>query len=931
MLDDNNYLSRRSAVKILSGLTAGTALGSGSVSADQGTTMATDEKGHSKWVLRFPNIFEETDDAELSPTEAKQVGATFKRDALNTLSARPGYEVKSDFWLANAVLVTTQTEPAVAQRELSGLSGVQEVHPDFEIPGPEPISDSKLTPYDHGLYQYGLSEINVPAVWDQFGTRGDGASVAVLDTGIDPDHPDVSLVQGGWAEFDENGNQLDSNPYDPDGHGTHVSGTVAGGQASQLDGVPHLGVAPGVDLYNVKVLDNGGTFTQILAGVEWAVEQGIDIINMSLGATGTYDQMIEPLQNAFREGTVVVSSAGNSGVETSGSPANVFETFAIGASDSTGGVASFSSGELIRTNEDWDASWLTEDWPLNYYVPDVSAPGVSVISTYPGGSYRRLSGTSMAAPHVAGAVALVISAQPELRGDVDAIYEIFESTAIHGDGPDAFPDPRYGSGIIDALSTVTAATDNNSIRGTVTDDAGEPLAGVRVQSTFGTSTQTAEDGTYSLLVTDGEWEITADPFGFQPTQETVQVSGAAMVTQDLTLPAGLDVSLTAGQPDVVGRGEQFSIAVDVANLESIQISVTDSSDLTTEDVAVSIDGTSIPLEEPFVFDEPVTGSVVLTVQVTTDASTGTVGLRHTFSGPGQDLTVETGPSEVMMDPEDGSIGVVQWDQTEEVVMGQTLVPDITVENTGDKTITEALQWWLFDPNGQNVFTADVVTLEAGEQASTQLPIGIPETFVGPGETGLHGWIVGDKTVSIEAEFFGPLFAIGEVTAATQIDRGNTFEITVPFQNAGNLEGSDSINLLFDGVFVDSANISGAVGESGTATLEFDTSRVVRDQYSYSLSGTYDETSGEVWVGPVQAPPAVVGTSRPQDLNGDGLFEDIDGSGEADIFDVQALYNNLDTAAVQENAESYNFSGDDPNEVTVFDVQALFNRIQNMDG
>lgn len=929
MTDEDTRFTRRSALQLLGGFTAGTAVWSSQAAAESDRTLTTDGNGNEKWILRFRDVFKASDDPDLSVTDAKQLAGELKQDTLDTLSEDTDYEVKNDFWLANAALVTATKDPESARAELTDLSGVESVHRDFMIPGPDPLSEADVLPHDHEVYQYGIPAMNIPDTWDAFNTRGDGVSVAVLDTGIDPDHPDLTLAQDGWTEFDEEGTEIDSKPYDPDGHGTHVSGTVAGGRASGLEGEPHLGVAPEADLYNVKVLDDGGTFTQILAGVEWAVEQGIDVVNMSLGATGMFGEMIEPIQNAFQEGTVVVSSAGNSGAESSGSPGNIFESFAVGASNPDGDITSFSSGELIRTSEDWDADWLTEDWPLNYHVPDVAAPGADVLSTYPDGEYNRLSGTSMASPHVAGAVALAISANPDLRGQVGELQDIFERTAVHGDGPDALPGIRYGEGIIDTLSGITSATDSNTIEGTVLDAAGDPLSDITVESSFGTSAETADDGSYSLLVTDGEWDLSADSFGYQPQTETLQVSGGESVTQDLSLVDGLDVAITSGQPDVIGVEESFNVDLSVANLESILISLSDETTLSSENVSLLLDDVEVPVGESYSLSEPVSGDISLTVEIAPEASPGTVALTHQFDGPGETQNAATGPTDVLEDPTDATLQIVEWDQTAEVTMGETLTPYITVENTGDRTTTVPLQWWLFDPEGDNVFTADVVTLQSGDQVTAEFPIEIPAGFVPPGQTGSHGWIVGDEVVSVSAEFFGSAFSIGEFTGPEQVDYGETLSLTVPYQNVGNAEGSDTVELTFDGVFVGSETISAAPGDSGTATVTFDTSRVVRDRYEYVVATSQTEVSGSVWVGPIQAPPAIT-ENRPQDLSGDGLFEDINGDGVADIFDVQTLYSNLETDVVQDNAEYYNFSGDDPTEVTVFDVQALYERIQQLD-
>jgi serine protease AprX len=305
---------------------------------------------------------------------------------------------------------------------------------------------------------YGLAQIRATEVWEAYDTRGANTSVAVLDTGVDPDHPDIDLTA--WAEFDGDGNQLDTEPqdYSSSGHGTHASGTVVGGNASGQ----YIGVAPDTDLYHGAVLTNcggacTGTLSQIIAGMEWGVENDVDVLSMSLGANGYYNDFIDPVQNAQSAGTAVVAAIGNKGEGNSSSPANVYDAIAVGASDRNEDIVSFSSGEQIDTQSAWGATEPgTLGWPDSYIVPSVAAPGRFVTSAKPGGTYGEKSGTSMATPHVAGAVALVQSAT-ESRVSPGEMETALEAAAAKPDDwpePDDQRDTRYGSGIVDVPATV---------------------------------------------------------------------------------------------------------------------------------------------------------------------------------------------------------------------------------------------------------------------------------------------------------------------------------------------------------------------------------------------------------------------------------------------------------------------------------------------
>jgi subtilisin family serine protease len=418
-------------------------------------------------------------------------------------------QVRSQFWITNAVIIDVDTT-RLPLEAIAQIPGVQRIHDNFEVQpldgdgsraDGEPVDN---TTQDHGDNTYGLGLISAPAVWDQFETRGAGARVAVLDTGVDPDHPDIDLASNGWAEFDSTGNQIDSDPYDSNGHGTHVSGTVSGGSESGT----HIGVAPDVELYHGGVLtDEGGTIGAVIGGIEWTVEENADVINMSLGVSAKYDSFVEPLQNAQAAGTLPVSAIGNDGEVTSGSPGNVYGAgISVGAVNDSEAVASFSGGERIQKS-DWSSP--PSDWPDEYIVPDVAAPGVDVNSSVPGGGYDdTFDGTSMASPHVAGVACLMVAAS---GGSVtpDVIWNTLEATATKPSDWDERQanaaidgkDTRYGKGIVDALAAVAQVS--TAVTAAATYSGGEvqiSLDGVSVTQI------TVEDLWTDWIVADADYE-----------------------------------------------------------------------------------------------------------------------------------------------------------------------------------------------------------------------------------------------------------------------------------------------------------------------------------------------------------------------------------------------------------------------------------------
>lgn len=249
-----------------------------------------------------------------------------------------------------------------------------------------------------------VPQIGAPTAW-QRGYTGEGATVAVLDSGIDTAHPDLAGAVTAERDFTAS----PSGPRDVLGHGTHVAGIITGdGSAS---GGTYVGVAPDVRLLNGKVLDDAGfgTDSSVLDGMEWAVEQGADVVNMSVGTPfpSEGDDVVEQAVNRLTagSGTLFVIAAGNSGPRpySVGSPGAADAALTVGAVDEQDELAFFSSrGPRMGDNG---------------IKPEVTAPGVEINSARVGDgsgeAYTRKSGTSMATPHVAGAAAILAARRPE--------------------------------------------------------------------------------------------------------------------------------------------------------------------------------------------------------------------------------------------------------------------------------------------------------------------------------------------------------------------------------------------------------------------------------------------------------------------------------------------------------------------------------------
>jgi len=254
----------------------------------------------------------------------------------------------------------------------------------------------------HVCLSVSVPHIQVPRVWAA-GFSGDGVPIAILDTGIDPSHPDFAGRIAGMVDFTGQG------PRDNHGHGTHVAGIACG------SGETYRGVAPGASIYSARVLhaDGSGYMSEVMAGLDWAVERGVRVINLSLGGAGPSDgsdALSAACDAAVDLGVFVCAAAGNYGPQPStiATPGCAEKVLTIGACSNRDAIARFSG------------RGPTDDGRVK---PDIVMPGVDIAScraertsvgTPLDALYTRMSGTSMATPHATGAVACLLEAFPEL-------------------------------------------------------------------------------------------------------------------------------------------------------------------------------------------------------------------------------------------------------------------------------------------------------------------------------------------------------------------------------------------------------------------------------------------------------------------------------------------------------------------------------------
>jgi thermitase len=276
-------------------------------------------------------------------------------------------------------------------------------------------------------YQWNLPVIGTEQGWNV--TRGiEDIEIAIVDTGVDLDHPDLKnrLVKG-YNVIDDR-----SEPDDDNGHGTHVAGIIAS-ETNNNEGVAGMTWFSKIMPIKAMGAKGYGTTFDIAKGIVWAVDHGADVINLSLGNYQPSNVLEEAVRYAFEKNVVMVSAAGNDGSDQPTYPSAYPEVLSVSAVDYNGNRASFSNyGDYI----------------------DIAAPGVYIPSTYFNQQYAALSGTSMAAPHVAGLAALILSANPDLKSS--QVIRIIKKSAI--DLGDKGKDINYGNGLIDVNSALQEAS-----------------------------------------------------------------------------------------------------------------------------------------------------------------------------------------------------------------------------------------------------------------------------------------------------------------------------------------------------------------------------------------------------------------------------------------------------------------------------------------
>ncbi|MFF9048869.1 S8 family serine peptidase [Streptomyces parvulus] len=483
-----------------------------------------------------------------------------------------------DYWIANTVKVTGDQALVEELAKRSDVASVVKART-FALDDIE-VSDAKVTTSratalgtdssadGTDAAAWGVSDVKADQVWDQYENRGEGIVIANVDSGVQYDHPDlVANYRGNNGDgtfsndynfYDPTGLCTTAAPCDNNGHGTHTMGTMVGKHG--------IGVAPNARWIAAKGCGTSQCAEEdLLAAGQWILaptdrngenprpDLAPNIVNNSWGGDDNtfYKDIVEAWNSA---GIFEAFAAGNDGdgvtCSTTHPPGSQVATYGVGAYDSAGRIANFSG--FGPSPIDGEAK------------PNISAPGVQIPSAWPGSSYNTIDGTSMATPHVAGAVALLWSAAPSLIGKIDETRALLDAGARDVEdthcGGTAAMNNVWGEGKLDILASLdkaphTAAT----VTGKVTDKAtGAALGNVKVSLTDAAGTvrtvTTAEDGTYRLPVAPGTYTFAFSGYGYgNSTVSGVTLTSRQAYTQDMALSPVPSHKVTGTVLDVAGK------------------------------------------------------------------------------------------------------------------------------------------------------------------------------------------------------------------------------------------------------------------------------------------------------------------------------------------------------------------------------------------
>ncbi|MGC5002826.1 S8 family serine peptidase [Streptomyces sp. DT203] len=502
--------------------------------------------------------------------KAKSAFASLRSEAKNSQKPLQSFLDKEkigyrSYWIANALKVTGGENLVDALAKRPDVASIVKEHT-YKLDRTESKSTDAATDADTTAAEWGVQDIKADQVWDQYDDRGEGIVIANVDSGVQYDHPAlVGNYRGnlGNGTFSHDYNWYDPTgqcgtsgvPCDNNGHGTHTMGTMVGAGG--------VGVAPGAKWIAAKGCESSScSDSSLLAAGQWILaptdhtgqnprpDLAPDIVNNSWGGGDTtfYQDIVQAWNAA---GIFEAFASGNDGdgvtCSTGHAPGSQADSYGVGAYDVDGKIASFSGfGPSVL-----DGSMK----------PNISAPGVNVRSTWPGSAYKSISGTSMATPHVAGAVALLWAAAPSLIGKIDETRTLLDEGSTDVDdthcGGTASMNNVWGSGKLNILASVDAAPHSaGTLSGTAKNQATGKAATATVTAQNADtkrSVTTDATGAYQLHLPAGTYTVTTSGYGFASRTDTVTIAVGQTETLDLALTAVAHHTVSGTVLDVTGK------------------------------------------------------------------------------------------------------------------------------------------------------------------------------------------------------------------------------------------------------------------------------------------------------------------------------------------------------------------------------------------
>jgi hypothetical protein len=513
-------------------------------------------------------------------SELKAESARTQQPVITYLEEKRDAKILNTFWINNMILVQASSDTI---REVASLPSVQKVEMDFTVTVPTDKNLKVVNMSGPDPATWNIQIVNAPEVWQTLGLTGQGVKFATTDTGVDITHQDLTgtmftanpsdpTYPGGWAEFDSNGIWVSGSvPHDTYGHGTATYGLIVGDAKNPSIG--SVGMAPSaVGTSALTLPGGGGTFPEVVAGLEWCLDP-VDgygnhypmakVSSHSWGASGYASDCIAACESLYYAGQIVFFASGNSGQGSTNSPGNYYDVISLGATDSSDNIASYSSGGIVyKSGFTSPPSW----WPDSWLNPDISAPGDNVIVPYPGNQYVYWSGTSFACPTAAGACVLMCSGDSSLT-QAQAETALEQTSVWYNRYSSTRPDTYYGWGRIDAYAATLLVALKQGINGTVTDaTTSQPI--YKASITNGTKFFTAYtdiNGAYTLRLSPGTYTITFSAWGYYDKT----VTGVKVVANQFT---ALNAALTPIPPGYVSGHVYFKpsgIGIPGATVEAI--------------------------------------------------------------------------------------------------------------------------------------------------------------------------------------------------------------------------------------------------------------------------------------------------------------------------------------------------------------------------